>query len=92
MAFSADHPGVWRYVFVHALKLMRDMQLHTQADALWTFGGSTVLMLRHAHWLSKDIDLFVPDVQYLGFEPMWKSWQKKCGIAAIKRQLVIYLT
>jgi hypothetical protein len=36
-------------------------------DARWTFGGGTVLMLRIAHRHSKDIDLFVPDPQYLGF-------------------------
>lgn len=32
----------------------------------WTFGGGTVLMLRFDHRFSKDIDLFVPDLQYLG--------------------------
>jgi predicted nucleotidyltransferase component of viral defense system len=30
-------------------------------------GGGTVLMLRHQHRHSKDIDIFVPDPQYLGF-------------------------
>lgn len=35
--------------------------------AVWTFGGGTVLMLRIAHRMSKDIDLFVPDPQYLGW-------------------------
>jgi len=33
----------------------------------WTFGGGTVLMLRLGHRQSKDIDLFVPDPQYLGY-------------------------
>jgi predicted nucleotidyltransferase component of viral defense system len=33
----------------------------------WTFGGGTVLMLRISHRQSKDIDLFVPDPQYLGY-------------------------
>lgn len=33
----------------------------------WTFGGGTVLMLRIGHRQSKDIDLFVPDPQYLGY-------------------------
>jgi predicted nucleotidyltransferase component of viral defense system len=33
----------------------------------WTFGGGTVLMLRYDHRFSKDIDLFVPDPQYLGY-------------------------
>lgn len=35
-------------------------------DPQWTFGGGTVLMLRFDHRFSKDIDLFVPDVQDLG--------------------------
>jgi hypothetical protein len=64
---DAERPGAWRALFVHGLALMREMRLHTRPDALWTFGGGTVLMLRHAHRLSKDIDLFVPDPQYLGF-------------------------
>ena len=36
-------------------------------DPRWSFGGGTVLMLRLNHRHSKDIDLFVPDPQYLGF-------------------------
>jgi Nucleotidyl transferase AbiEii toxin, Type IV TA system len=64
---NVDFAGDWRSLFVHGLALMREMRLRTRPDALWTFGGGTVLMLRHAHRLSKDIDLFVPDPQYLGF-------------------------
>lgn len=33
----------------------------------WTFGGGTVLMRRHHHRFSKDIDIFVSDPQYLGY-------------------------
>jgi predicted nucleotidyltransferase component of viral defense system len=44
------------------------MQLHSGvANPFWTLGGGTVLMLRYAHRRSKDIDIFVPDPQYLGF-------------------------
>jgi Nucleotidyl transferase AbiEii toxin, Type IV TA system len=64
---NVDFAGDWRSLFMHGLALMREMRLRTRPDALWTFGGGTVLMLRHAHRLSKDIDLFVPDPQYLGF-------------------------
>jgi hypothetical protein len=32
----------------------------------WSFGGGTVLMRRYRHRFSKDIDIFVPDPQYLG--------------------------
>jgi predicted nucleotidyltransferase component of viral defense system len=67
VALSVEHAGAWQSLFVHGLTLMREMRARTRADALWTFGGGTVLMLRHGHRLSKDIDLFVPDPQYLGF-------------------------
>ncbi len=52
---NVDFAGEWRSLFVHGLSLMREMRLRTRPDALWTFGGGTVLMLRHAHRLSKDI-------------------------------------
>jgi Nucleotidyl transferase AbiEii toxin, Type IV TA system len=67
MAFNAEQPGDWRTLFAHALALMSEMRLQTRQDAMWTFGGGTVLMLRHNHRLSKDIGLFVRDPQYLGF-------------------------
>jgi hypothetical protein len=67
MGFNAEQQGEWKSLFVHALALMRDMLSHTRPDVVWTFGGGTVLMLRHNHRISKDIDLFVPDPQYLGF-------------------------
>jgi len=33
----------------------------------WSFGGGTVLMRRYRHRVSKDVDIFVPDPQYLGY-------------------------
>jgi predicted nucleotidyltransferase component of viral defense system len=59
-------PGVWTSLFARALKLMAHLEQQI-SDAHWTFGGGTVLMLRMAHRRSKDIDLFVPDPQYLGY-------------------------
>ena len=61
-----ERPGVWTELFPTALKLMTHLESQTQ-DPPWTFGGGTVLMLRINHRLSKDIDLFVPDPQYLGY-------------------------
>lgn len=61
-----ERPGVWASLFPHALKLMSHLERQI-SDAHWTFGGGTVLMLRIAHRQSKDIDLFVPDPQYLGY-------------------------
>ena len=59
-------PGVWRELFPHALALMASLEEHVHQPS-WTFGGGTVLMLRIGHRQSKDIDLFVPDPQYLGY-------------------------
>ena len=61
-----DRPGVWQVLFPRALALMD--HLEAQAPGLvWTFSGGTVLMLRISHRQSKDIDLFVPDPQCLGY-------------------------
>ena len=58
-------PGVWGQLFVQSLRLMDHLESQVK-QAQWSFGGGTVLMLRMGHRLSKDIDLFVPDPQYLG--------------------------
>jgi predicted nucleotidyltransferase component of viral defense system len=59
--------GVWKDLLPHALSIIEDIKSHGTADPFWTFGGGTVLMFRYHHRLSKDIDIFVPDPQYLGF-------------------------
>lgn len=58
--------GAWRELFAPALLLMDHLESEV-CRPQWTFGGGTVLMLRLNHRLSKDIDLFVPDPQYLGY-------------------------
>lgn len=60
-------PGPWQRLFGHAMRLIDDLGAHHIRDPVWTFGGGTVLMLRHGHRRSKDVDLFVPDPQYLGY-------------------------
>ena len=60
--------GPWEVLFERALRLIDDIQRHGGlADPFWTFGGGNVLMFRYGHRLSKDIDIFVPDPQYLGY-------------------------
>jgi hypothetical protein len=54
-------------LFGHALRLIRHIEENGISDPFWTFGGGTVLMLRHRHRRSKDIDIFVPDSQYLPY-------------------------
>ncbi|CAG9215844.1 conserved hypothetical protein [Paraburkholderia tropica] len=59
--------GAWRSLFRHALKLVAEIRTHGTSNPFWTFGAGTVLMLRYGHRLSKDIDIFVPNPQYLGY-------------------------
>jgi len=65
-SINLDQPGIWRILFPHALKLMAHLEAQF-SQVFWTFGGGTVLMLRIGHRQSKDIDLFLPDPQYLGY-------------------------
>jgi hypothetical protein len=58
---------IWESLFPHAFTLMNEVRVHGGVEPFWTFGGGTVLMLRYRHRFSRDIDLFVPDPQYLGF-------------------------
>lgn len=59
--------GVWQGLLQHAYSLVDEIATHGIQNPFWTFGGGTVLMLRYQHRMSKDIDIFVPDPQYLGF-------------------------
>lgn len=62
-------PGAWQALLAQALTLTDHLGTVVR-EPVWSFGGGTVLMLRLNHRYSKDIDLFVPDPQYLGhFSP-----------------------
>jgi len=60
-------PVIWESLFAKALSILGEISRHGRDDPFWTFGGGTALMLRYAHRVSKDIDIFVPDPQSLGF-------------------------
>ncbi len=64
-AADFTRPGPWQDLLAQALKLT-DHLARMIDRPVWSFGGGTVLMLRLNHRLSRDIDLFVPDPQYLG--------------------------
>ena len=60
--------GPWQVLLRRAFCLLDDLQKRAGLQApFWTLGGGTVLMFRYGHRLSKDIDIFVPDPQYLGY-------------------------
>jgi len=67
LAMSGEAPAAWEILFGQALKLIDEIARYGRDDPFWTFGGGTALMLRYGHRLSKDIDIFVPDPQSLGF-------------------------
>lgn len=60
-------PAVWEALLASALTLLDDAQSRAGAALNWTFGGGTVLMLRYHRRMSKDVDIFVPDPQILGY-------------------------
>jgi predicted nucleotidyltransferase component of viral defense system len=64
---AEDRLKIWETLFQHALKLIDAARESGAPLDDWSFGGGTVLMRRHRHRFSKDIDIFVPDPQFLGF-------------------------
>jgi len=57
----------WEVLFQRALILIDSAREIGIPVADWTFGGGTVLMRRHKHRFSKDVDIFINDPQFLGF-------------------------
>jgi hypothetical protein len=59
--------NTWEVLFQRALVLIDDAQANGVPVDDWTFGGGTVLMRRHRHRLSKDVDIFVNDPQFISY-------------------------
>lgn len=53
----------WEVLFEHAIEIIDG----ANAEIDWTLGGGTVLMFRHNHRMSRDIDIFFSDPQPLGY-------------------------
>lgn len=64
---AQDRLKIWETLFQRALTLIDSVGAAGVTLDDWSFGGGTVLMRRHRHRVSKDIDIFVPDPQYLGY-------------------------
>lgn len=56
---------IWETLFQHALAIIDSVARSGYALEDWSFGGGTVLMRRHHHRFSKDVDIFIHDPQYL---------------------------
>ncbi len=59
--------NTWETLFARALALVDSVGKAGIGLDDWSLGGGTVLMLRHRHRFSKDIDIFVSDPQYLTY-------------------------
>lgn len=64
---AEDRLKIWETLFQRALALIDSAAKSGTKFEPWSFGGGTVLMRRYHHRFSKDIDIFVPDPQYLGY-------------------------
>ena len=58
--------NAWRGLFRLALAIINAANADQPARLPWSFGGGTVLMLQYRHRVSRDIDIFLADPQWLG--------------------------
>ncbi len=54
----------WEPLFDKAMQALDSLPRHVPPPD-WTFGGGTVLMRKYHHRLSRDVDIFLTDSQYL---------------------------
>lgn len=64
---AKDRLILWETLFQRALLLIDSARDSGATLDNWSFGGGTVLMRRHHHRFSKDIDIFVLDPQCLPY-------------------------
>lgn len=64
---AEDQLTLWETLFQRALLLIDSAREGGARLDNWSFGGGTVLMRRHHHRFSKDIDIFVLDPQCLPY-------------------------
>lgn len=63
---AEERVDAWKVLFRRALEIIDAVAASGTRYDDWSFGGGTVLMRRFRHRVSKDVDIFVPDPQYLG--------------------------
>lgn len=59
--------GPWITLLEKAYSLFDSVASDGFTIPRWSLGGGTVLMFHYAHRRSKDIDIFIPDPQFLGY-------------------------
>ena len=64
---TEERLNAWEILFQRAHQIVDSVAASGTRFDNWSFGGGTVLMRRYRHRVSKDVDIFVPDPQYLGY-------------------------
>jgi len=59
--------GPWKSLLSQAYTLFDTISNDGILIPRWSLGGGTVLMFYYGHRKSKDIDIFIPDPQFLGY-------------------------
>lgn len=59
--------GQWKCLLEKAFSLIDSIASDGYTIPRWSLGGGTVLMFYYGHRKSKDIDIFIPDPQFLGY-------------------------
>lgn len=62
----SNPPSDWPRLFKMACHLIDQINSERPVIEGWTFGGGTAMMLQIDHRESRDVDIFIDDVQYLG--------------------------
>src|SRR5919106_6265173 len=57
----------WQALLWRALAILDSTFGARAAAPAWSFGGGTVLMLRYRHRVSNDLEIFVPEAQWLAY-------------------------
>jgi hypothetical protein len=60
---------IWEKLFEKAIRYIKHSSLPSNTDhrTYWSLGGGTVLMMKYRHRMSKDIDIFLNNPQFLGY-------------------------
>jgi hypothetical protein len=59
---------IWEKLLEKAIRYIRHSALPCNAERInWSLGGGTVLMMKYHHRLSRDIDIFLANPQFLGY-------------------------
>lgn len=66
MTEGASNPA-WAQLFRIAYAQIRQVNACQMIIDRWTFGGGTAMMLQIGHRESRDVDIFLPDPQFLQF-------------------------